>query len=95
MYRPIDVRPLPCYRLFLRYEDGVEGEVDLSHLVGCGVFSIWTHPGQFDKVTIGPSGEIRWSDELDLCPDALYMKLSGKSPEDVFPGLRQKRREAS
>jgi Protein of unknown function (DUF2442) len=84
MFRPIEVRPLTSYRLFLRYEDGVEGEVDLSHLVGRGVFRTWSRPGEFDKAEIAPTGEIRWSDVVDLCPDALYMRISGKSPEDFF-----------
>lgn len=94
MFRPIEVRPLPHFRIFLRYQDGVEGEADLSDLAGRGVFGIWNVPGEFDKAAIGESGEIRWSDEVDLCPDSLYMRLSGKSPEEVFPSLRRQTREA-
>jgi hypothetical protein len=41
MLRPLDVKALPGHRLWLRYSDGTEGEVDLSHLVGRGVFTIW------------------------------------------------------
>jgi hypothetical protein len=89
MFKPIHVTPLPGHRLHIRYADGVEGDVDLSHLAGKGVFSIWNQPGVFESVSIGPSGEVRWSDEVDLCPDALYMQISGKSPEDVFPSLNR------
>ena len=32
---------------------------------------------------------IRWGDAIDLCPHALYMQLTGKSPEDIFPNLRK------
>ena len=63
--------------------------MDLSHLVGKGVFSLRNNPLAFEQVSIGNSGEIRWSDEIDLCPDALYMEITGKSPEEVFPGLAQ------
>ena len=87
MPKPIEVRPRPGYKLYVRYGDGVEGEVDLSHLVGKGVFSLWNDPRAFENVTIGPHGEIRWTDEIDLCPDALYMEITGKSPEEVFPNL--------
>jgi hypothetical protein len=87
MFKPVKVTPLPGYKLRLRYADGVEGEVDLSHLVGKGVFSAWNEPGVFERVRLGPSGEIQWSDEVDLCPDALYLEITGKSPEEVFPNL--------
>ncbi|HWO92452.1 MAG TPA: DUF2442 domain-containing protein, partial [Methylomirabilota bacterium] len=36
MIRPVEVRPLAPYRIWLRYQDGTEGEVDLSHLAGKG-----------------------------------------------------------
>jgi hypothetical protein len=89
MLKPIEVTPLPGYRLRLRYADGVEGEVDLSGLVGRGVFSVWNDPAAFQNVSIGTSGEIRWGDQADLCPDALYMEITGKSPDEVFPNLRK------
>jgi len=38
-------------------------------------------------VSIGSGGELRWSDEVDLCADALYMQITGKTPEEVFPGI--------
>ncbi len=85
MFKPIEVRALPDYRLYVRYDNGVEGEVDLSHLVGKGVFAAWNDPGNFQKVSIGSSGEIRWNDQIDLCPDSIYMRISEKSPEEVFP----------
>jgi len=39
MFKATTVKPLPGYRLFIHYTDGTEGEVDLSHLVGKGVFT--------------------------------------------------------
>jgi hypothetical protein len=91
MLKVVHVQSLPGYKLRLRYADGVEGEVDLSHLVGKGVFSLWNDPTAFERVSIGQSGEVRWTDQIDLCPDALYMEITGKSPEDVFPNLRKAR----
>jgi hypothetical protein len=57
-------------------------------LVGKGVFALWNDYGEFCKVQIGSSGELVWGDQLDLCPDALYMKITGERPEETFPGLR-------
>ena len=34
------------------------------------------------------SRELVWGGQVDLCPDALYLKVTGKEPEDVFPALR-------
>lgn len=87
MFKPVEVKALPGFRLFVRYSDGVAGEVDLSNLVGKGVFADWNDPHAFEQVSIGTSGEIRWSDRIDLCPDAIYLQITGKTPEEVFPSL--------
>ena len=87
--RPVEVKALENYRLWIKYSDGAEGVVDLSDLVGKGVFAAWEDEREFQKVHIGPSGEIAWSEEIDLCPDALYLKITGKQPEELFPKLRE------
>jgi len=94
MVRPTEVKALEGYRLWLRYSDGVEGEVDLSHLVGRGVFKAWEDKAFFEAVEIDEAGAISWGEEIDLCPDALYLKLTGKSPEEVFQGLKPVRADA-
>ena len=86
MVRPVEVRPLAPYRIWLRYQDGTEGEVDLSHLAGKGVFAVWEQEGVFARVKLGSHGQIEWPGDIDLCPDALYLKLTGKRPEDLFTG---------
>jgi hypothetical protein len=90
---PTEVRPLEDYRIWVQYSDGVEGIADLSHLAGKGVFALWNDYRQFRSVHIGPSGELAWSDEIDLCPDAIYLKITGMKPEDLFPTLREIARE--
>lgn len=94
MVRPEEVRALEGYRLWLRYADGVEGEVDLSHLVGRGVFKAWQDRAFFEAVRIDEAGAIAWGEGIDLCPDALYLSLTGKSPEEVFPNLKLARADA-
>ena len=90
----IDVRALPDYKLWLHYEDGVVGEVDLSHLLGKGVFKRWNDYRKFEQVVIGPHGELSWCNDIDLCADALYLELTGKRPEEVFASLRTERLDA-
>ena len=89
MRRVKEVNVLSEYRLGLAFDDGTRGTVDLSDLVGKGVFSLWHDYKAFAGVRIGTSGELVWSDEIDLCPDALYLKVTGKNPEDLFPALRR------
>lgn len=90
MFKIAEVKVLPGYRLWLRYEDGVGGEVDLSDLAGRGVFAAWNERRFFESVRIDESGALAWGDQLDLCPDALYLRLTGKSPEDVFSKLKSR-----
>lgn len=94
MIRPVEVRAITPYRIWLRYQDGTEGEVDLSHLAGKGVFAAWEQDGVFAQVKLGEHGEIEWPGELDLCPDALYLALTGKRPEDIFTGPDPHRADA-
>ena len=51
-YRIEAVEARPGYRIWIRFADGVEGEVGLSELVGHGVFQSWNDPGEFAKVFI-------------------------------------------
>jgi hypothetical protein len=87
MPRVNKVTVLPGYRLALEFDDAVSGTVDVSNLVGQGVFSLWTDPQAFAQVRIGTSGELSWSDHVDLCPDSLYLKVTRKKPEELFPVL--------
>lgn len=73
------IAPLRKYMIHLMYSDGVEGEVDLSDCAKMDLFALWQEPGAFEKVQIGEIGEVWWSDMASLCPDSLYLKLTGKS----------------
>lgn len=88
MVKLLHVTPQAGYKLRLEYEDGTSGEVDISDMVGKGVFQTLADPALFETVTVGDHGEVRWTDELELCADALYLQVTGKAVEDVFPNLR-------
>jgi hypothetical protein len=94
MARPIEAKALPNFRIWLRYDDGIEGEVDLSDLAGRGVFKAWNDATFYGLVRVGSHGAIEWGSDIDLCPDAMYMRLTGKSPEEVFPALRPEHADA-
>ena len=76
--RIVAVSPRSGYRVWVRFEDGLEGEADLSHLVGKGVFKRWADsPSEFMEATIDEaSGTLCWPGGLDIAPDGLYRRVS-------------------
>ena len=82
------VKPSSGYCLDIEFDNGVCGVVDLSDYAGIGVFAAWLKPGFFQQVAITNDGALAWPGDLDLCPDAIYLRLTGKTPEEVFPLLR-------
>ena len=88
MIQALEVKPREGLRIWLRFSDGSSGEVDLSGLAGRGVFRAWDRSGVFERVYVAPHGAVAWNDEVELCADSLYLELTGKPAEEVFPGLR-------
>lgn len=84
-----EVKPLENFCLHVKFSDGAEGKVDLSDFAGKGVFELWNDYSQFEKVTIGASGELVWNEAVDMDGLAIYLRLTGKKPEDVLPKLRE------
>ena len=76
----IEVRPLEGYRLFLSFEDGVEGEVDVDKLVRFeGVFAPLMDRANFVQVCLNEElGTIYWPTGADLDPDVLYATITGR-----------------
>ncbi len=76
----IDVRALGGYRLHLRFEDGVQGNVDLAPLLGDfpGVFAELRDPAEFARVELWPeAGTLRWPNGADIAPETLYLLARG------------------
>lgn len=86
--RPAAVEAREGYRIWLRYTDGSAGVVDLSDLAGRGVFEAWTDRDLFEAVHLTEHHAVSWPGELDLCADMLYMRLTGKTAEELFANLR-------
>lgn len=84
MPRPTEVEPRDGYRIWIRYSDGAAGLINLSSLVGRGVFAAWRNRAFFKTVRLTENGAVAWGEDIELCPDALYMRLTGKSVEEVM-----------
>jgi Protein of unknown function (DUF2442) len=76
----IAAQPLTNYHLYLQFEDGVEGVVDLKQWVEfSGVFTLLEDPEYFAKVQVHPElGTVVWENGADLDPDVLYSIVSGE-----------------
>lgn len=70
------VKALPGYRLWVRFEDGVSGEVALGDRLFGPVFEPLRDLKLFRQVAIDEFGAISWPNGADLAPDALYQTLS-------------------
>lgn len=84
-----EVKPQKNFCLHVKFSDGVEGKVDLSEFAGKGVFALWNDYSQFENVTIGSSGELVWNEDVDMDGLGIYLKLTGKQPEDILPKLQE------
>jgi len=75
MIRPTTVKPFPNWKLEVIFKDGVKGIYDMSESIGKGVFSPLIDPAKFSQVRIGEFGQIAWSDEMEICSDAVYKEF--------------------
>ena len=86
MHDVVAVRPLDGLRLWLRFEDGTEGIVDLEGRVRfVGLLKSLERPEFFREVTVNrDSGTVEWPGEIDLDPDVLYAWAHGTTPEALL-----------
>jgi hypothetical protein len=75
----VSVEQTGPYRLRLRFDDGVEGEIDVrSTTTFEGVFEPLGDPGFFSQVRVDEdAGTIVWPNGADLDPLVLHSKVTG------------------
>lgn len=81
----VKVRPLKDFHLYLEFEDGAKGEVDISKLIKFrGVFKPLEDETFFAKVDVNPEwGTIFWPNGADLDPDVLYSLVTGEAIPEI------------
>lgn len=79
MHRVSNVAVVGQYRLSVRFEDGVKGEVDLSDRLFGPVFEPLKDPEFFARVEVDEFGALCWPNGADIAPDALYETLVARA----------------
>lgn len=76
MLRVTDVRLVGPFRLWLAFNDGTEGEVDLERELDGPVFAIRREPGAFAQVELDPEiRTIAWPNGADFAPEFLWKRV--------------------
>lgn len=81
--KAVEVKALENYKLHVKFNDGVEGDIDLSGCLDGEVFQCWKIPGVFEKVYINESG-IAWNDNLDIDILNVYLTLTNQTYEEYL-----------
>ncbi|WP_428120553.1 DUF2442 domain-containing protein [Candidatus Poriferisodalis sp.] len=83
----VEVEARQPFKLWIRFDDGVSGIVDLAQWSTRGNFATWSDVAFFKTAHLRPDGAIAWGkdDNLELDPSAMYSDLTGKCFEDLHP----------
>lgn len=75
----VEVKALDGYRVFLKFDDGVEGELDLEPLLTPfkGVFAPLRDLERFREVFVA-CHTASWPNDVDIAPEVLYSKVTGR-----------------
>ena len=74
----------PC-RLWLSFNDGARGEVDVLPLLSGPVFEPLRDPAFFAQVALDPvCGTVVWPNGADFAPEALHVLIGANSPPQTL-----------
>ena len=80
MYRDVvEARAEPGYSVFVRFRDGLSGQIRLERAEFTGVMTPLAEPEFFDRVFVD-CGAVAWPGEIELAPDAMYDAMAGEQP---------------
>jgi hypothetical protein len=79
-----EVVPLPNYRLFLRFNNGVSGEVNLANELDGEVFGALRDPQLFATAMQHPlMRTVAWANGADLAPEFLCDLVKAQSEQQA------------
>jgi hypothetical protein len=79
MPKPEEVKVIDNSKLFVKYSDGIAGEISLSSLLRDEKHPEFKDPDYLKKVSIDPESEDPvWPNGISLCKNAIYKQLELK-----------------
>lgn len=81
--RLTEIRVLDGYRVWVHFDDGVQGEVGFSQKARTGVYAHWQDYDYFRRARIGEFGDLVWDDQVDFSADSLWRKVTGHALEKL------------
>ena len=75
MVQMLEARYQDGHRVWLRFDDGKDGEVDLSAELAGEIFEPLQDPGYFAKFTVDET--LTWPNGADFAPEFLRERVSG------------------
>ena len=77
MHRVTACKAEDDYKLWIRFDDGLEGSVFLGNLLEIGAFKLWRDVREFEKVSVDPeTATVTWEGGIRLDPEMLYQELA-------------------
>jgi hypothetical protein len=85
----VEVKPLGGYRLWIRFQDGTAGAIDLAEELWGPMFEPLKDPEFFAQASVDPDLEtITWPNGADLAPEFLYQAAQRGVPADATQAAR-------
>ena len=84
MHRVTACKAEDDYKLWIRFDDGLEGSVFLGNLLEIGAFKLWRDVREFEKVSVDPeSATVTWEGGIRLDPEILYQDLLARTNDEL------------
>lgn len=80
-YDVVDARYVHDFTIWLKFEDGSDGEVDLSGELWGEVFEPLKDRDYFRNFTVEEFGTITWPNGADFAPEFLYERARRLQPQ--------------
>jgi hypothetical protein len=78
----IECKACDGYKLWVQFDEGLSGEVDLKILAGKSVFSAWNSIEFFKSVYVDKRTDtLAWGEDIDLDPYVLRDQITGLNKE--------------
>ena len=74
-YNVVAAKHVRDHVVWVKFEDGTEGEIDLAAELWGPVFEPLKNPEYFAQVSVAEYGTIAWPNGADLAPEFLYERV--------------------